>query len=151
MQPMRETFFTRLRTRLLFILPVLLAAVTLGMVIGLIAALPDPRQQRLVADWSALLLLLCPAVICIFPVVILFVSGIVVMSRALIATERTVERIGRWSSAAADTAEKRSEQAVSWLAELFSHLSFLDPILDFFDPPAPDKEENSGDVSETKH
>jgi hypothetical protein len=78
----------RQQTRWEIILPAAAALLLIILCVGFVASrafvptLNESNRVSLLADWMLLLFMLCPAVICVFPLALLVVVGVISMSKA---------------------------------------------------------------------
>lgn len=133
----------RRETRRYIILP-LVAGIVVVLAGGVIALLLPLRQQvSIIADILVTVLLLCPAVLCLFAVAIGFVAAAAAMNNAHTATGKLLGRAEGLSARVLDTTNRATESINQKTINLRVKLAFLEKLLDVFERPAlPPKDEH---------
>lgn len=128
-------------TRRYVILPFFLLILILIGIIGVMVSLRTPTQVAIVSDFLLTLFVLCPLVICLFPIVMLMFLLIVLVNGLHKGTKSPLRRIEQWTY----TMEKRLEswahladsQVLKWAVRLAPIHNFLS----IFDEPLSDNHE----------
>ena len=97
----------RRQTRRNIILPFLVLLAILAIIIGVVVSLRTPKQVAVLSDLMLTLFVLCPLVICMFPIVVLMLLLVAMMSRLHTKTKSPLRRLEQWTY----TMEKKIE---SW-------------------------------------
>lgn len=116
----------RRQTRLLIVLPFLLGVLLIIALAVVALALPDDRQTSLIADFLMIIVLLCPAVICLFPLYILMVVGAVGMSSVHRAAQKPLDRLNDLSEALYRRVDSASQQVAEKTIDANVRLTTLD-------------------------
>ena len=74
--------------------------------LGVVLSLRSPIQVALVSDTLLTLLVLCPAVVCLFPLVILSIALVALMNRWQRATVSPLRRLEAWTAALEGNADR---------------------------------------------
>ncbi|MBI1279461.1 MAG: hypothetical protein GC179_15130 [Anaerolineaceae bacterium] len=125
----------RRETLLYFIVPLLVTVfiVLLGIVVTLL--LQRQLQVSILADWMAIVLVFCPALLCTTVVCILLVACIFLMNRASRAAVRPLQKVNELADTAADRTAKAAASINNTTVNIASRFAFLDRLLSIFDLP----------------
>ncbi len=136
----------RRETLLYFIVPLVVTVfiVLLGIVVTLL--LQSQLQVSILADWMAMVLVFCPALICTTVFCILLFAGIVLMNRANRAAVRPLEKVNEIAQSVADRTSKAAETVNNATVNAASRFAFLDRLLNIFELPDDNK-----DMKENHH
>jgi ABC-type methionine transport system permease subunit len=130
--------FTHRRETLLYILlPMLGVVALLGLGLGVVLLLPKPGQVSIIADWMFTVFCLCPAALCLFPMVILMVAAVAGMN---ILHDKTLPPLKRLEMMAA-TLNSKTAQLTNTIGrktiDVSVKFAFVNRMLSIFDPPSP--------------
>ena len=87
----------RQQTRRYIILPFFLVILIFGALVGLILSLRTPTQVAVVSDMLLTLFVLCPLVICMFPIAVIMLVLIALMNRLHDGTRSPLRRLEQWT------------------------------------------------------
>ncbi len=130
----------RRETLLYFIVP--LVVVVFIVLLGVIATLLLPRQLQVsvLADWMAMVLVFCPALLCTTVFCILLFTGIFLMNRANCAAVQPLEKVNTITQSIADRTTKAAESVNNATINAASRFAFLDRLLNIFELPDDNKD-----------
>lgn len=143
MTPPEQQSFDREHRRdtlLYFIVPLAAAIVTVVVSLVIVLLLQRRGQVSVIADWMAIVFVLCPALVCGFAICLLIVPLIVLLNRMHNSIQRRIEWLDLRSQSVTERAEVISETIRETIVNFASNFAFLDRILSFFDEPV--EEEN---------
>jgi hypothetical protein len=116
----------RRQTRLLIVLPFALGVLLIIALAVIALALPDDRQTSLIADFLMTIVMLCPAVICLFPLYILMVIAAVGMSSVHRAAQKPLDRLNDLSESLYRRVDSASQQVAEKTIDANVRLTALD-------------------------
>ena len=126
----------RRRLWLSVVLPFALALILVAVFIGFALSLRSPAQVSIVANSLLILLVLCPSVLVMFPIVILCIVLVALMSRWPNRTRSPLRRIEGWTTLLEAKSEiwlgRIDDQILNWAVRLAP----VRQLLGAFDPPA---------------
>ncbi len=127
----------RRRLWLSVVLPFGLALIVVAVFIGIALSLRSPAQVAIMSNSLLTLLVLCPSVIVMFPIVILCIVLVALMSRWPDRTRSPLRRIEGWTAMLEANSEtwlgRIDEQVLNWavrLAPMRQLLGMFDPLDD---------------------
>lgn len=125
----------RRRLWLSVVLPFGLALIVVAVFIGIALSLRSPAQVAIVSNSLLTLLVLCPSVALMFPIVILCIALVTLMSRWPDRTRSPLRRIEGWTAMLEANSEtwlgRIDEQVLNWAVRLAP----MRQLLRAFDPP----------------
>ena len=128
----------RRETRRQMILPFALAVMLVLAMFGVAALLDGPEgmpRVSIISNFLVSILIICPAIICLFPIYLLIVAAIYGANRLHDRTRSPLERLEKLAGDSADRLEgltaSVSKRAISWNASLAPILN----LTRFFDSP----------------
>ena len=136
----------RRETVLYFIVPLVVTVliVLLGIVVTLL--LQRQLQVSVLADWMAMVLVFCPALICTTVFCILIFTGIFLMNRVNRAAVHPLEKVNAITQLVAERTTKAAESVNNATVNAASRFAFLDRLLNIFELPDDNK-----DMKENHH
>jgi len=107
------------------------------MLVGAIIVLflPGRLQVSLIADWLFTILFLCPIVLCLLPLCIVMVMGVVAMNKANNAAANPLRRLENFSANLKDRAVQATDTINRKTINASAKWAFVDRLLAVFDPP----------------
>lgn len=122
-------------TRRYLILPMIGAGgvVVLGVVIALL--LPSRFQISIIADWMTFVLMLCPLVICLFPLSVVLIVAIFGLAKLSDEAAKPLRRAEDFSKMLADRVVKTTDTINKQTINASARFAFVDRLLSAFDPP----------------
>ncbi len=127
------TYQHRRETWLYIALPMLVGALVWIGLLSLALLLPLRAQVSLVADFMSIILCLCPAAICIFPIYVLMMVIAFGMNKVHDGTERPLKRIESMSHTLADKTNQTADSINRKSIAVASKFALLDKVWDLFD------------------
>jgi cell division septal protein FtsQ len=127
----------RRETWLYIFLPMVIFVVLLVVVVLGVISLPQSSQKSLIADWLFTVMFLCPMVLCLFPVVILLVAGVVGLNKAHSMSLRPLRRLQDLSLKLKDRTASTTDTINRRTVDVSVRLAYLERLLSLFDPPPP--------------
>ena len=123
----------RRETLLWIVLP--MAGGALLVIAGAVAAmlLRQPAQVSVLADWLSIIFLLCPVLLCLFPLSVLFLTGAIYMNQVHRKTAQLMGRAEAMSHSLADKTINVTENISKKSIGLNAKFAFLDPLWRVFD------------------
>jgi hypothetical protein len=134
-RPAGETLH-RQETFRYIILPMtgVLALLILG--VAAVLLLPKPKQVSIIADWLLTILFLCPAVLCLFPVVILLVAAVAGLNKAHGAARKPLQKLENLSASLNTRTAEITDAINQKTVDASVKIAFADRLLSIFDPPS---------------
>jgi|FLYN01.1.fsa_nt_gi lysylphosphatidylglycerol synthetase-like protein (DUF2156 family) len=125
----------RRETLLWIILPVAGAGLVILAVLGvtLLVLLPRRAQVSILADWLLTVLVLCPVLLCLFPVCVLLVTAVFGMNRLHGKTERLMGKAGAMSETLVERTLDATETISKKSIDFNVKLAHLEPLWRMFD------------------
>jgi hypothetical protein len=129
------------RETLLYVIVPLLVSVFI-VLLGIVAVLLLQRQLQVdvLANWMAIVLVFCPAMLCTTVACILLFTGIFLMNRANRAAVKPLEKMNELAETAADRTARAAASINNTTVNVASRFAFLDRLLSTFDLPADNKD-----------
>ena len=125
----------RRRLWLSVVLPFGLALIVVAAFIGIALSLRSPAQVAIMSNSLLTLLVLCPSVIVMFPIVVLCIALVALMSRWPDRTRSPLRRIEGWTAMLEAKSEtwlgRIDEEVLNWAVRLAP----MRQLLGAFDPP----------------
>jgi hypothetical protein len=109
---------------------VVLAAVIVTML------LPRRLQVSIIADLLLSFLVLCPLVVCLFPLCILMIALAASVARGHDVAARPLRRVEDWSRLFAEKTAQVADTVNHLTVDWSTRFAFVDRLLSVFDPPA---------------
>ena len=109
----------------LVILPMSLVVIAVVACLIGVMLLPRRAQVSVVSDVVLTVLMLCPAVLCVLPITILTISGILAMNRAHDAASGPLRRLEDMSARLAERAESSTDMVNRQTIGISARLGFL--------------------------
>ena len=125
----------RRRLWLSVVLPFALALIVVAVFIGIALSLRSPAQVAILSDALLTLLVLCPSVVVMFPVVILSIALVAIVSRWPGRTRSPLRRIEGWTAMVERNAEGWLGQIDGQVLDWAVRLAPVRELLGAFDPP----------------
>lgn len=125
----------RRRVWLTVLLPFLIALAIAVVIIGTALSLRSPVQVSVLSDSMLTVLVLCPLVICMFPLVILSFVSVRLLNRLHPRSRSPLRRLEAWTALVEQNVDERlgnvDERVVNWAVRFAP----IRQILTTFDPP----------------
>ncbi len=121
---------------LTMIWPLLGAVVLFLLGIIIVLVLPRRLQVSLISDWLLTVLVLCPMVICMFPLVIGIIALIAGMNQLHQTTAKPLRRLSALSQTMADRTVQTTTVINEKTVDASSRFAFLERLLSVFDEPS---------------
>lgn len=116
-------------------LPFMIVAALLAAVIGMALSLRSPAQVALLSDSMLTLLVLCPLVICMFPLVILSLALVALLNRWQPRSRSPLRRLEAWTAMMERNIEAWLGGVDGRVLKWAVRLAPLRELLKTFDPP----------------
>ena len=130
----------RQKTRRSVFLPFFLLILLMFVFVGIMLSLRTPAQVAIVSDFLFTLFILCPLIICMFPVVMLMFLLVALMNRLHIGAKSPLRRLEQWTYAAEKRVEGWASMVDSRVLNWAVRFAPVRRILTIFDAPSPDKQ-----------
>lgn len=127
----------RRETILFLILPMIIAAVMVlgGGVIALM--LPRRLQVSILSDWMISIMVMCPAVLCLFAIGLVLIIVVAGMNKLHHIVAKPLDRLEDLSETLVEKTEQASEVINQTTINISAQLAPLDRVLGVFDEPPP--------------
>jgi hypothetical protein len=132
-QHRRETF-------LWIVLPMVGSLVLVVAGVAAAMLLRQPAQVSILADWMGMFVLLCPLVLCLLPLAVVFITAAVWMNQVHRKTKRLMVKAELMSLSLAERTHKVTETVSKQSIGFNARIAFLDPLWRMFDR----KEDSNG-------
>ena len=123
------------------LLPFMLVLVVALVTIGTVLSLRSPVQVSLMSDSMLTVLVLCPLVICMFPLVILSLGLVSLLNRWHPKSRSPLRRLEAWTALMEQNVEEWLGKVDERILEWAVRLAPLRQLLSTFDPPAAESSE----------
>lgn len=123
------------------LLPFLLVLAVALVTIGTVLSLRSPVQVSLMSDSLLTVLVLCPLVICMFPLVILSLGLVTLLNRWHPKSRSPLRRLEAWTALMEQNVEEWLGKVDERILEWAVRLAPLRQLLTTFDPPAAESSE----------
>lgn len=140
----------RRETRNQIVLPFLLAVVFVTLIVLFVAFLNNPQartQVRAIADFVLSVTILCPAILCLFPIYLLVVVGVYGANKLHAGTQKPLERLETLTNQARERVSGWTDGANSQVSHWSARIEPLMKIMSIFDEPTTKTEESHNNVS----
>lgn len=132
----RKSDQERQRETLRYLLLPMLGALLLVLIgAAVVLFLPQRSQVSIIADWMISVLVLCPVVICLFPICVGLIAAIAAMNRAHTLAAKPLRRVEDWSHTLAERTAKTTDALNQTTLSASARFAFVDRLLSTFDPP----------------
>ncbi|MBZ0280334.1 MAG: hypothetical protein K8L97_06310 [Anaerolineae bacterium] len=118
------------------LLPMLGALLVVLVGAAAVLFLPQRLQVSIIADWMMSVLVLCPVVICLFPICIGLIAAIAGMNRLHDAAAKPLRRAEDWSRTLAERTVKTTDALNERTVAVSTRFAFVDRLFSAFDPPS---------------
>lgn len=138
-QPPRERESDRIHraeVRRQILLPIGLAFLFIGVLVGFVLLLPLRGQVSIVSDVVMSWVMLCPAAICLFPLALLMLYAVAGMGSANKAAVKPLHRVHDLSDTAANKVVTVTDDINQRTLRVSARLGWLYHVLSVFDRPA---------------
>ena len=123
------------------LLPFMLVLVVALATIGTVLSLRSPVQVSLMSDSMLTVLVLCPLVICMFPLVMLSLGLVTLLNRWHPKSRSPLRRLEAWTALMEQNVEEWLGKVDERILEWAVRLAPLRQLLTTFDPPAAESSE----------
>lgn len=140
----------RQQTRRYIILPFFLVVLLLIVVLLIVLSLRTPTQVALISDMMLTIFVLCPLMLCLFPLVMVLVVMVVGMSKLHQGSKSPLRRLEQMSFSVEQNIDKWAGIIDRRVINLVVKFAPIHRILTIFDSPSPLQEEVKEDHGESK-
>lgn len=117
------------------LLPMVVALLVVLLGAAAVMLLPQRSQVSIIADWMMSVLVLCPVVICLFPVCVGLIVAIAAMNRLHDSAAKPLRRAEDWSRTLVDRTTKTTDIVNQRTVSVSSRFAFIDRLFSAFDAP----------------
>lgn len=118
------------------LLPMVVALLVVLLGAAAVMLLPQRSQVSIIADWMMSVLVLCPVVICLFPVCVGLIVAIAAMNRLHDSAAKPLRRAEDWSRTLVDRTTKTTDIVNQRTVSVSSRFAFIDRLFSTFDASA---------------
>jgi hypothetical protein len=130
------------------ILYLIVPMIGVGMIVlggGAIALLlPRRAQVSILSDWMLIVMVLCPAVLCLFGVCIALIVAVAGMNRLHDAATKPLDRLETLSTTLTEKTTQATDAVAQQTVNVSARFAFIDRLLNMFDE-LPENEEEKHD------
>ena len=127
------------------LLPFTFVLVIVIAIVGAILSLRSPVQVALLSDSLLTLLVLCPLVLCMFPLVVLSLALVALLNRWQPKSRSPLRRLEAWTAVMEQNVEGWLENVDEHVLNWAVRLAPLRELLTTFDPPAVESSEEGSE------